>query len=302
MDGWDAAGAGSEADADGWRSRSSSFGNLSTAGSDYDSMAPHMRTALLAYKSSNVPRTKAIAGNLHHHNRLTHCRHKIHHFLEASEVQSCLVILIIVEVLAVTGETLIERGWLNFDGPVGEGEDQPLNSLIYNVLHLTSISILCTFEVEFMLMFFAEGPKCLCKHGVFWIWLDVVVVTTALVVEIFYRYFKYGMTEDGKLSDESIIFILTLRIIRICNGILQQHLRYKEIRERMTEEIEQETEERYLDQIRQMVQQADEVQAELVEWKAQAQKQQQRADDLAILSKVQQEQLLAAADQAPTGS
>ena len=37
-------------------------------------------------------------------------------------LQSILVLLIIVEMLAVSGETLIERGWLDFDGPRDPGD------------------------------------------------------------------------------------------------------------------------------------------------------------------------------------
>ena len=61
-------------------------------------------------------------------------------------------------------------------------------------------------------MFYSEGARCCCKHGIAWIWIDVVVVTTALIVEGFYL----------AQSDDAVLFVIVLRLVRICNGLFQQ--------------------------------------------------------------------------------
>lgn len=266
---------------------------VSNSSQGYDSLPPHMRTALLAYESSKS-REPSSPKLVHHHphSKCQKFRHKLHRTIETSSVQSILVLLIIVEMLAVSGETLIERGWLDFDGPRDPGDPSPINNQVYNVLHIISISILVTFEIEFLLMLYAEGARCCCQKRIAWILLDAVIVTMALIVEIFYRYFKYEMLgDDEKLSDASVVFVLSLRIIRIVNGLVQQHLRNIDINSKLIAHHEEHIAERYLEQVRHMIQQSDTLQEELIYWKEAARSSSQRVRDLELLSKVQTEQL-----------
>ncbi len=142
---------------------------------------------------------------------------------------------------------MIERGFLSFqtcqstcDGDKC-GTDQtpgyqlrPTDLNTYRVLHMTSVTILCMFEVEFLLMFYAVGFRCCCRKGAFFVLLDWVIVTMALVAEVFYL----------ATSNTSVLFVLVLRIIRILNGLIQQQVRNQEKQHRRIEAKQEELHER----------------------------------------------------------
>lgn len=147
----------------------------------------------------------------------------------------------------MTGELMIERGFLSFqscqstcDGDkCGTVETpgyqlRPTDLSTYRVLHMTSVTILCMFEVEFMLMFYSIGFRCCCRKGAFFVILDWIIVTMALVAEVFYL----------ATSTTSVLFVLVLRIIRILNGLIQQQVRNQEKQHRRIEAKTEELHER----------------------------------------------------------
>jgi hypothetical protein len=147
----------------------------------------------------------------------------------------------------VTGELMIERGFLSFedcqrtcDGdkcgtPTIPGYQQrPTDYSTYRVLHMTSVTILCMFEIEFFLMFYAVGFRCCCRKGAAFVLLDFVIVSMALVAEVWYL----------ATTNTSVLFVLILRVIRILNGLIQQQVRNQEKQHRRIEAKEEELHER----------------------------------------------------------
>ena len=51
-------------------------------------------------------------------------------------------------------------------------------------LHIVSISILLLFEIELCLMMYAYRKAFFVGHGSFWLNMDLIVVTVALVIEV----------------------------------------------------------------------------------------------------------------------
>ncbi len=85
-----------------------------------------------------------------------------------------------------------------------------------------------------MLMFYAVGFRCCCRKGAFFVILDWIIVTMALVAEVFYL----------ATSTTSVLFVLVLRIIRILNGLIQQQVRNQEKQHRRIEAKQEELHER----------------------------------------------------------
>ena len=187
--------------------------------------------------------------------RQRRCRHRVEHWLDHSVTQTILVLLVLAETAAVTGELMIERGVLSFAscqntcdlGLCGQYRLRPTDFKIYSTLHAVSVTILCLFEVEFLLMFYSLGFRCCCKSGAPLVLLDVLIVTTALVVEALYL----------ANTNTSVLFVLVLRIVRILNGLFQQGFRNHEIQERKLEEAEAGLHERYHIQMQHLIVQAD---------------------------------------------
>ena len=112
--------------------------------------------------------------------RQRRCRHRVEHWLDHSVTQTILVLLVLAETAAATGELMIERGVLSFAscqntcdlGLCGQYRLRPTDFQIYTTLHAISVTILCLFEVEFLLMFYSLGFRCCCKSGAPLVLLD----------------------------------------------------------------------------------------------------------------------------------
>ena len=131
---------------------------------------------------------------------------------------------LLVEMLAVLFELLLEIGFLSFNDKI----DQPL----INALHYISVSILSLFVVEFGVYFFALGFKFCCRA---WLLLDVIIVTVALITEL-YMHHRYNAADrtgepgddESEVITKEIIFVVTLRIIRIVHSLFTQFQRHED--------------------------------------------------------------------------
>ena len=181
---------------------------------------------------------------------------------------------------------MIERGFLSFEncqttcdedkcgveGGVPGYQLRPTDFTTYRYLHVTSVSILTLFEIEFILMFYAVGFRCCCRKGAAFVLLDFIIVTMALTAEVFYL----------ATSNTSVLFVLVLRIIRILNGLIQQQVRNQEKQHRQLEAKEEEMHERYDHQMRDMIMQTDEVSEQIVIWKGLAIEAVERLEDAGV--------------------
>eukprot|EP01052_Picozoa_sp_SAG31_P007905 SAG31_NODE_387_length_16403_cov_5.062071_6_plen_476_part_00 len=265
-------------------------------GTAWDTLPTHLRNALLAEMSARrreqrAQKTEELSDTCSHKHRI--CRHKLDQFLESSLTQSLLVLLVIIETIAVTVELLVERNYLTIAAPNEdcrlEGSRAcPCDRTLYSIMQTTSMSILCLFEIEFLLMWYAEGCRCCCKPGIQWILLDVVVVTLALVTEIWVIII---INSSKEIDSRIVIFVVVLRIIRILNGMFQQYLRSKKINHELLEAAKEELEHRYLEMIRQLIHHTDGIQAELCHWRNEASAYEQLSSDLEALAKLKQAKL-----------
>jgi len=187
----------------------------------------HVRTALLARVSSRARLAEAPGAVAHRlgqaDNKMARVRRRIVSVLESNCCQMTMITLILVEMLAVIFELLLEIGFLSFNEKI----DQPL----INVLHYVSVSILSLFVLEFAVYFFALGFKFCCRA---WLLIDVVIVTVALITEL-YMHHRPNPDRGGDPDEEEsevitkeIIFVVTLRIIRIVHSLFTQFQRHED--------------------------------------------------------------------------
>ena len=150
-------------------------------------------------------------------NKMARVRRRIVNVLESNVMQMVLITLILVEMLAVIFELLLEIGFLSFNEKI----DQPL----VNTLHYVSVSILSLFILEFCVLFFGLGFKFCCRA---WLLIDVVIVTVALITEL-YMHNRYRPADDeDDVVTKEIIFVVTLRIIRIIHSLFTQFQRHED--------------------------------------------------------------------------
>ena len=146
-------------------------------------------------------------------------------------------------------------------------------------LHYVSVTILLLFELEFLVLFFAIGFKFCCRA---WLLIDVVIVTVALITEL-YMHNRPRMADPGEEEDlmtKDIIFVVTLRIIRIVHCLFTQFLRHEDRIARTITELEDKVKQRYMQQFNEILKECDGLREEL-------QKERQHVLDLQITSKVQ---------------
>jgi hypothetical protein len=191
---------------------------------DWDASKTHVRTALLARASSKARLAAPDRRPMDpHDNRMARVRRRIVTIMESNCMQMIMITLILVEMLAVLFELLLEIGFLSFNDKI----DQPL----INTLHYISVSILSLFVVEFGVYFFALGFKFCCRA---WLLLDVVIVTVALATELYMHNRPQPDRTGDPGDDESeiitkeIIFVVTLRIIRIVHSLFTQFQRHED--------------------------------------------------------------------------
>lgn len=191
---------------------------------DWAASEVHVRTALLARASSKARLTAPDRiPSTPHDNKMARVRRRIVTIMESNCMQMIMITLILVEMLAVLFELLLEIGFLSFSDKI----DQPL----INTLHYTSVSILSLFMMEFGVYFFALGFKFCCRA---WLLLDVVIVTVALITELYMHHRSASERTGEPADDESeiitkeIIFVVTLRIIRIVHSLFTQFQRHED--------------------------------------------------------------------------
>ena len=261
----------------------------------------HLRTALLANASKSQRKSAAwdtagvdlrSASDL---SRWPRVRRKIVNVLESNPMQMVMITLVLVEMLAVIFELLLETGFLSFNA---DYIDQPLivrthpprmprapafalsgASRAQTTLHYVSVTILLLFELEFLVLFFAIGFKFCCRA---WLLIDVVIVTVALITEL-YMHNRPRMADPGEEEDlmtKDIIFVVTLRIIRIVHCLFTQFLRHEDRIARTLAELEDKVKQRWVQQFNEILKECDGLREEL-------QKERQHVQDLQITSKVQ---------------
>ena len=262
----------------------------------------HLRTALLANASKSQRKSAAwdtagvdlrsASADL---SRWPRVRRKIVNVLESNPMQMVMITLVLVEMLAVIFELLLETGFLSFNA---DYIDQPLivrkhpprmprapafalsgASRAQTTLHYVSVTILLLFELEFLVLFFAIGFKFCCRA---WLLIDVVIVTVALITEL-YMHNRPRMADPGEEEDlmtKDIIFVVTLRIIRIVHCLFTQFLRHEDRIARTLAELEDKVKQRWVQQFNEILKECDGLREEL-------QKERQHVQDLQITSKVQ---------------
>ena len=192
---------------------------------DWEESEVHVRTALLARAASKARMAAPYRSFVSpHDNKMARVRRRIVTIMESNCTQMIMITLILVEMLAVLFELLLEIGFLSFNEKI----DQPL----INTLHYISVSILSLFVVEFGVYFFALGFKFCCRG---WLLLDVVIVTVALITELYmhHRYSSADRTgepgdDESEIITKEIIFVVTLRIIRIVHSLFTQFQRHED--------------------------------------------------------------------------
>ena len=192
---------------------------------DWEDSEVHVRTALLARAASQARMAAPYRSFVSpHDNKMARVRRRIVTVMESNCTQMIMITLILVEMLAVLFELLLEIGFLSFNDKI----DQPL----INALHYISVSILSLFVVEFGVYFFALGFKFCCRA---WLLLDVIIVTVALITEL-YMHHRYNAADrtgepgddESEVITKEFIFVVTLRIIRIVHSLFTQFQRHED--------------------------------------------------------------------------
>lgn len=123
------------------------------SGTAWESLPAHIRSALLAnisFRQRREPRRKTDEQTDRCSDKHRRCRHKLGHYLEANFVQTVLVLMVLVETVAVSGELMIERDFLTFSritDPCRQIFDTrypscEIDYTLYTIFHNTSVTIL----------------------------------------------------------------------------------------------------------------------------------------------------------------
>ena len=235
-----------------------------------DGISDQLRIGLLAnisQKNRGVSDREAYRGGLaaaqDGNRRARRIRRGLQEVLESSWMQIVSISLVLVEMQAVIFELLLEVCFLSFD--------EQLDPKIIEGLHYLSVSILSTFEIEFGLLFYAIGFKFCCSKQSPCLILDVIIVTAALVTELTLHgslYKQSGKCKsnepiDTEYAQWQIIFVVTLRIIRIVHALFTQMNRHEERITRAVAEATYVGEMRYQIRERELIHDCDSLRAEL---------------------------------------
>ncbi|XP_069135621.1 voltage-gated hydrogen channel 1-like [Argopecten irradians] len=131
-------------------------------------------------------------------------RERLVHILHTNKFQIIIVCFVILDCLLVIAELLLDMNIVNL--PDHENHIAP------QILHYSSISILCLFVIEIIVRIYAYRLSFL-KHKmeVF----DAIIVTVSFVLDIVFR------SHEGPESGIGLLVVLRLwRVTRILNGIV----------------------------------------------------------------------------------
>ena len=140
-------------------------------------------------------------------------RWRIERFVESPKVQLAVLILLLVDLFVVLLEVIVSVNLVQFVDP-------EFGAQIEKAMHLTSISILSLLLFELFLMMYAYRSSFFFGKGSFWLTMDLVVVTVALVIETTIVILGEDYDEYSGFVGLLVLIRVPWRIVRMVHAVI----------------------------------------------------------------------------------
>ncbi|CAF1005602.1 unnamed protein product [Didymodactylos carnosus] len=141
------------------------------------------------------------------------------HFVEQTRFQIIIIILVLIDCILVVSELLLDFIKLKKTCKIDYKKDQSdvQMHLAIEILHYTSVALLCLFVIEVLIKVYAFGRKWWNFHERKMEYLDAAIVFVSLTIDIYFINQNEGIADISLL----IISFRLWRIIRIINSVAQ---------------------------------------------------------------------------------
>eukprot|EP01043_Picozoa_sp_COSAG02_P067043 COSAG02_NODE_10633_length_1894_cov_1.470752_1_plen_433_part_00 len=140
-------------------------------------------------------------------------RWHIERFVESPKVQLAVLILLLVDLFVVLLEVIVSVNLVQFVDP-------EFGRQFEKAMHLTSISILSLLLFELFLMMYAYRSAFFTGKGSFWLTMDLIVVTVALMIETTIVILGEDYDEYSGFVGLLVLIRVPWRIVRMVHAVI----------------------------------------------------------------------------------